>query len=73
MYHLKDALYFLWYIYSTPDLGINFFSMEYIDTHDQIYHPIPYYKETYSDAYTPMTTSNHEFMSLLYIYWCRST
>ena len=39
--HLKAVLYALWYVHSTPDLGITISSVEATEPHDQICHPFP--------------------------------
>ena len=48
--HIKLAIYSLWYANLTQYIVINLFSAESTDTHDQIHHQFPYYKETYIDA-----------------------
>ena len=43
--HLKSELYALWYINSTPDLGIILSFAESIEPHDHINHPFTNEKE----------------------------
>ena len=58
--HLKSVIYALWYVHSTPDIGMNFYYTRVTETHAQIHNPLTHYKEAYTNTSDPMPSSQHE-------------
>ena len=58
--HPKEATYSLRNVQSTPELGINFSSIEETKPHAQIIHPFTHNVETYFDTSSSTPISQNE-------------